>query len=129
MAKDLYDKLCGYYEFMLGPLPWREEFERALRETVGEDELRILFRIPFSGAIPHAKLAKKANSRIARGLSWTNTSTDSQMTTSNWSASKGRSSTYGSRDRRLILGSGMVGAAAKLLLCRPLTPLPPALDG
>jgi Pyruvate/2-oxoacid:ferredoxin oxidoreductase delta subunit len=60
MAKDLYDKLCGYYEFMLGPLPWREEFERALQETVGEEELRILFRIPFSGAIPHAKLAKKA---------------------------------------------------------------------
>jgi hypothetical protein len=60
MTKNLYEKLCSYYEFMLGPLPWREEFERALRETVSEEELRILFRVPFSGAIPHAKLAKKA---------------------------------------------------------------------
>jgi Pyruvate/2-oxoacid:ferredoxin oxidoreductase delta subunit len=60
MTKNLYEKLCGYYEFMLGPLPWREEFEQALRETVSEEELQILFRIPFSGAILHAKLAKKA---------------------------------------------------------------------
>lgn len=59
MPKDLYDKLCGYYEFMLGPLPWRDEFKRALRDTVSEEELRIFFRLPFSGTIPHTKLAQK----------------------------------------------------------------------
>ena len=59
MAQDLYDKLCGYYEFMLGPLPWRDEFKRALRETVSPEALRVFFRLPFSGTIPHAKLAKK----------------------------------------------------------------------
>jgi hypothetical protein len=52
MSKDLYEKLCSYYEFMLGPLPWRDEFKRALRDTVSEDELVVFFGIPFSGSLP-----------------------------------------------------------------------------
>jgi Pyruvate/2-oxoacid:ferredoxin oxidoreductase delta subunit len=66
MSKDLYEKLCSYYEFMLGPLPWRDEFKRALRDTVSEDELAVFFGIPFSGRATHTELAKKAKLPASR---------------------------------------------------------------
>jgi len=58
--KDLYDDLCRFYEFMLGPLSKRAEFKRALQDTVTPDELRIFFLIPFTGRISQEKLMKKA---------------------------------------------------------------------
>jgi DNA-binding MarR family transcriptional regulator len=66
MSKDLYEKLCSYYEFMLGPLPWRDEFKRALRDTLSEDELVVFFGIPFSGRATHTELAKKAKLPASR---------------------------------------------------------------
>lgn len=60
MAKDLYEALCKYYEFMLGPLPWRDEFKRTLRDTIAPDDLQAFFLLPFSGAAPLDKLARKA---------------------------------------------------------------------
>ena len=59
-GKDLYDDLCGFYEFMLGPLPQRDEFRRALQETVTPDELRVFFLLPFTGRGSFDKLRKKA---------------------------------------------------------------------
>jgi Pyruvate/2-oxoacid:ferredoxin oxidoreductase delta subunit len=59
MADDLYDKLIGFYEFMMGPLPWREEFKRTLQETVTTPELEVFFLVPFSGHAPLAKLERK----------------------------------------------------------------------
>jgi electron transport complex protein RnfB len=60
MGNDLYDDLCSFYEFIMGPLPGREELKDVLRETVSGEELALFFRIPTLGAIAHAKLAKKA---------------------------------------------------------------------
>jgi Pyruvate/2-oxoacid:ferredoxin oxidoreductase delta subunit len=61
MPKDMYADLCSYYEFMLGPLPWRDEFERALRETVSPKELQVFFLVPFAGNAPLDKLARKSS--------------------------------------------------------------------
>ena len=58
--KDLYMELCKYYEFMLGEIEQKEEFIIALKETVTEEDLRILFLMPFSGVILHKDLTKKA---------------------------------------------------------------------
>ncbi|MBN1267403.1 MAG: 4Fe-4S binding protein [Anaerolineales bacterium] len=60
MAKDLYDKLCSSYEFMLGPLPWEDEFKIALQEMVTSEDLEVFFRLPMVGAISWSKLVKKA---------------------------------------------------------------------
>ena len=60
MAKNLYDALCNYYELMLGPLPWREEFIQTLQETVTEDDLQLFFHLPLLNPISHPKLARKA---------------------------------------------------------------------
>lgn len=58
--KDLYVELCKFYEFMLGEIPQKDEFIKALKETVTEDDLRVLFLMPFNGAIFHNDLVKKA---------------------------------------------------------------------
>lgn len=58
--KDLFEDLCKYYEFIMGPLPKRDEFKRALQDTVSADELSIFFLLPFSGKILFEKLKKKA---------------------------------------------------------------------
>jgi Pyruvate/2-oxoacid:ferredoxin oxidoreductase delta subunit len=58
--KDLYVELCKFYEFMLGEIPNKEVFISALKETVTEDDLRVLFLMPFSGVILHKDLLKKA---------------------------------------------------------------------
>lgn len=60
MAKDLYDRLCRFYEFMLGSLARRDEFKRTLRETVAEEDLSVFFLLPFVGAMPLSKLQGKA---------------------------------------------------------------------
>ena len=58
--KDLYIELCKFYEFMLGEIPQKEAFIEALKDTVTEEDLRVLFLMPFSGAIFHKDLVKKA---------------------------------------------------------------------
>ena len=58
--KDLFESLCKFYEFMLGPLPRREEFKRTLQDTVTAEELSVFFLLPFSGTITRDKLHKKA---------------------------------------------------------------------
>ena len=59
--KDLFESLCKFYEFMLGPLPARLEFKRTLQDTVTADELSAFFLLPFSGTITQEKLQKKAH--------------------------------------------------------------------
>lgn len=58
--KDLYEDLCNFYEFILGPLPRREEFKQNLPNLVTEEDLSIFFLLPISGPITMKKLAKKA---------------------------------------------------------------------
>lgn len=58
--KDLYEALCRYYEFMLGPLPNRDEFQEALRQTVSEADLRVVFLLPFYGELTIAELERRA---------------------------------------------------------------------
>jgi electron transport complex protein RnfB len=60
MSKDLYEELAHFYEFMLGPLPRRDEFIRTLQDTIGPDDLRVFFLLPMTGRISRAKLQKKA---------------------------------------------------------------------
>ena len=57
---DLHKKLCGYYEFMLGKLPNREEFIAALRHTLTENDIRVIFLLPFIGEVSYERFAKKA---------------------------------------------------------------------
>jgi len=58
--KDLYEKLCKNYEFMLGTIPNRDEFKQALQQTLSEEDIKVIFLLPFHGEIPMAKLEKKA---------------------------------------------------------------------
>ena len=58
--KDLYEALCRNYEFMLGPIPNREEFKSALRQTITEDDIRIIFLLPFRGELTMAELERRA---------------------------------------------------------------------
>lgn len=58
--KDLYIELCKFYEFMLGEIPNKEVFIQAIKETVTEEDLRVLFLMPFTGFIYHKDLIKKA---------------------------------------------------------------------
>jgi predicted transcriptional regulator len=60
MGKNLYQDLLGFYEFIMGPLPGRHEFETALRDTVSEKELELFFLIPALSPVTHARLAKRA---------------------------------------------------------------------
>ena len=57
---DLHEKLCGYYEFMLGKLPNREEFIAALRHTLTANDIRVIFLLPFIGEVSYERFAKKA---------------------------------------------------------------------
>lgn len=60
MAKDWYEALCRYYELMVGTLPWRDEFKRALQETVAAGDLEAFFLLPLTGHAPLERLARKA---------------------------------------------------------------------
>lgn len=60
MAKNPYEALCDYYEIMLGPLPWRDEFVETLKETVRGEDLALFFRIPLLNSISHPKLLRRA---------------------------------------------------------------------
>jgi len=60
MGKNLYQDLLSFYEFIMGPLPGRDEFEDVLRDTVSEEELGLFFLIPALSPIRHARLAKRA---------------------------------------------------------------------
>jgi NAD-dependent dihydropyrimidine dehydrogenase PreA subunit/DNA-binding Lrp family transcriptional regulator len=57
---DLHEKLCGFYEFMLGTVPNRDEFIAALRQTLTEDDIRVIFLLPFTGEITWDRFVKKA---------------------------------------------------------------------
>ena len=54
--KDLFSDLCDFYEFMLGPLPRREEFKRTPQDTVTGEELSVFFLLPLSGSIMSEEL-------------------------------------------------------------------------
>ena len=56
---DLHEKLCGYYEFMLGKLPNREEFIAALRHTLTENDIRVIFLLPFIGEVSYSASRRK----------------------------------------------------------------------
>ncbi len=58
--KDLYDELCKNYEFLLGTIPNRDEFKRALQQTLTEQDIKVIFLLPFQGEMSMAKLEKKA---------------------------------------------------------------------
>ena len=57
---DLHEKLCGFYEFMLGTVPNRDEFIAALRHTLTEEDIRVIFLLPFTGEITYDRFVKKA---------------------------------------------------------------------
>jgi Fe-S-cluster-containing hydrogenase component 2 len=58
--KDLYEDLCKYWEFMLGPLPRRAAFKQALEDLVTPEDLALFFQVSFSGHTTLKKLKKKA---------------------------------------------------------------------
>jgi ferredoxin len=58
--KDLHEDLVKFYEFMLGPLPNREGFKAAVKQTVTSEQLTVFFLLPFQGSITVPKLEKKA---------------------------------------------------------------------
>ena len=58
--KDPYEDLCKYWEFMLGPLPRRAAFKRALEGLVTPEDLALFFQVSFSGHTTLKKLEKKA---------------------------------------------------------------------
>jgi hypothetical protein len=58
--KDLYEDLCKYYEFMLGPLPRRAAFKQALEGLVTPEDLAVFFQVSFLGPTTLKKLKKKA---------------------------------------------------------------------
>ena len=58
--RDRYEDLLKYYEFIMGPLPGRDQFKRTLAETVIQEELEVFFLLPLIGHIPHSKLERKA---------------------------------------------------------------------
>ncbi len=57
---DPYEALIGYYEFIMGPLPRRAEFMRAVASMVSPEDLRVFFLIPMTSPISRDKLEKKA---------------------------------------------------------------------
>jgi Pyruvate/2-oxoacid:ferredoxin oxidoreductase delta subunit len=62
--KDIYDRLCDYYEFQTGPIPNRAPLKEGLRQTVSEEELTVLFLLPFAGPMTPEKLARKAARKL-----------------------------------------------------------------
>jgi electron transport complex protein RnfB len=59
-ARDRYEDLLKYYEFIMGPLPGRDQFKNTLAETVTTEELEVFFLLPLIDRIPHSKLVRKA---------------------------------------------------------------------
>ncbi|MDW8069406.1 MAG: 4Fe-4S dicluster domain-containing protein [Anaerolineae bacterium] len=57
---NLYERLIRFYEFQIGEMPYRQEFEAALRTSLTEEDLRLFFLLPFWGMIPIEKLEQKA---------------------------------------------------------------------
>ena len=51
--RDRYEDRLKYYEFIMGPLPGRDQFKRTLAETVNEEELEVFFLLPLICHIPH----------------------------------------------------------------------------
>jgi Fe-S-cluster-containing hydrogenase component 2 len=67
MAKrDYYEDLCKNFEFMVGKIPNRDEFKLALQKTLSEEEIRVIFLLPFIGEVAYPVLVKKAR-RIGIG--------------------------------------------------------------
>ena len=58
--RDRHEDLLKYYEFIMGPLPGREQFKRTLEDTVTAEELEVFFLLPLIGCISHSKLERKA---------------------------------------------------------------------
>ena len=58
--RDRYEDLLKYYEFIMGPLPGRDQFKHTLAETVTAEELEVFFLLPLIGHVPHSKLETKA---------------------------------------------------------------------
>jgi Pyruvate/2-oxoacid:ferredoxin oxidoreductase delta subunit/DNA-binding Lrp family transcriptional regulator len=60
MAKDLYEKLLNNYELLLGRMPNHDQFKAALKDTLTEEDIRVIFLLPFDGEVPIAKFEQKA---------------------------------------------------------------------
>ena len=58
--RDRHEDLLKYYEFIMGPLPGRDQFKRVLVEAVTAEELEVFFLLPLTGYMPHSKLKRKA---------------------------------------------------------------------
>ncbi len=59
-ARDRYEDLLKYYEFIMGPFPGRDEFKHILAQTVTAEELEVFFLLPLIGPIPRSRLERKA---------------------------------------------------------------------
>jgi formate hydrogenlyase subunit 6/NADH:ubiquinone oxidoreductase subunit I len=44
--QDQYERVVRYYEFLWGPIPLREEYKAALKETLSEEEIEVAFLLP-----------------------------------------------------------------------------------
>ncbi|MCP4761900.1 MAG: hypothetical protein GY870_08960, partial [archaeon] len=60
VKKDNYERLCKFYEVMVGTLPDRDDFKEALKKTVTNEDLEVFFKIPMTGNIHFSKLLKKS---------------------------------------------------------------------
>lgn len=59
--KDLYLELIKYYRYVVGgPIPNEEDFLKALKMTVTQDELRLFFLLPLHESMLETELADKA---------------------------------------------------------------------
>ena len=57
---DYYEDLCKYFEFMLGKIPNRDEFKAALQHTLTEEEIRVIFLLPFIGEVNLCQAGEKS---------------------------------------------------------------------
>ncbi len=58
--RDVYEALCKNFEFMVGKIPNREEFKLALQKTLSEEDIRVIFLLPFIGEVTYPVLERKA---------------------------------------------------------------------
>ena len=58
--KDVYERVCGFYDFILGETPMRERLAEVMRELASADDLEAFFLLPFAGALPLSKLGRNA---------------------------------------------------------------------
>ena len=63
-GKDLYEELVKSYEFMLGRMPNHDRFKAALKETLTEQDIRLIFLLPFIGEVPMEKFMKRAQEKL-----------------------------------------------------------------